>query len=88
MDWLNQVLADHDLPNAAFKVAYAISRHMNEAGEYNRGTTLLARRAQVTQRSLRALIKSLAERGHLEIIRPGGLEANIYRPIIRVRGRK
>ncbi len=86
MDWLEQVLADQDLPDAAFKVAFAISRHLDEkTGECHRGHTPLARTAHVTQGTLRSLLKSLTERGHLEIIRPGAKGANIYRPNILVR---
>jgi hypothetical protein len=83
--WLNQVAADHDLPSAAFKLAYIVGRHVNrEKGCAWPGQESLARAIGTTVRTVRSLTENLIAQGHLdvEVHRGRGL-TNVYRMLLK-----
>jgi hypothetical protein len=69
--WLNRVLADRSLPPAAFKLAYAISQHINRHSRtaWPSQETLAAAigvpEGEHAARTVRRLLKVLVDGGHL-----------------------
>lgn len=80
-DWLNQVIADGDLPPAAFKLAYVISRHINRgSGDAWPGQERLAEAIGTTVRTVRDLTDRLVAGGHLAVEPHRGRHCtNLYR---------
>lgn len=75
--WLDQVLEDPGLTNAAFKIAYAVSAALLRDGDRARTSlavlgAALGRPGGDSPPEVRGPLEALAARGHLQIIRGGG----------------
>jgi DNA-binding MarR family transcriptional regulator len=82
--WLDQVALDHDLPPAAFKVAYVIGQHVNrQSGEAWPSTDSIAHRAGLAQSTVRSMVDRLEESGHLAVDYGSRGHPNKYRPITK-----
>ena len=79
--WLNQVLADHSLPAAAFKLAYCITQHINRKSRTAwPSQARLAKAIGLDVRTVRRLAEQLATAGHLDVeVHQGGQRTNDYR---------
>jgi helix-turn-helix protein len=79
---LDVIVADKELPSAAFGVAYVIAQHLNkETNEAFPGTDVIAEEAGLAQSTVRAMVDKLAERGHyaVEFGSRGSGHSNKYR---------
>jgi hypothetical protein len=73
-EFMNQVLADQDLPARAFHVAYVIAGKVKEKGHAYMSLGYLAQRLQFHEegRGVRDLVHALRDRGHIRVtVRPG-----------------
>lgn len=79
--WLNQVLADRELPLNAFRLAFVIAQHVNrQSGKAWPGIKTMATLTGLTDRSVSRLAGALEERGHLTIdVNRGRHHTNVYR---------
>jgi Helix-turn-helix domain len=79
--WLDQVLADDNLPATAFKLAYAIGQHINrQSGRAWPSQKRLGEATGLTVRTVRSLTEQLQKAGHLEVeLHRGRNQTNVYR---------
>jgi hypothetical protein len=85
--WLKQIFADAGIPASGFKLAFAISQHINRT---TRKTFVsqktLAAETGLKERATRTLIDSLRARGHLAVdIGHGPGQASEYRMVLHNR---
>lgn len=77
--WLDSVLADHELQQVTFKVAYVIACHVNrQSGEAWPSIDTIAEIIGVDGRTVARSISQLCEGGHLEKRRGGFGKSNRY----------
>jgi hypothetical protein len=84
--WLDQIVCEKSLPSNGFAVAYVISQHLNrETGEAFPSTETIGDRSGLYPASVRAMVKALADAGHLAVEwgRKGRGHPNRYRMIIK-----
>jgi len=79
--WLDQVLADDNLPATAFKLAYVIGQHINrQSGRAWPSQKRLGEATGLTARTVRSLTEQLQKAGHLEVeLHRGRNHTNVYR---------
>src|SRR5262245_47133994 len=65
--WLDQVFDDPRMTGAPACVMYAVSRHVDPSLTCNPGDFTLAKKAHVTERTVRSSISLAVERGHIEV---------------------
>jgi hypothetical protein len=84
--WLNQVRSDPELTPLAFMLAYVLADLVNEReGCAWPGVVHLASQCHVTEKGVKKVIRSLAERGHLSVEAGIGRgRTNRYRWIIKL----
>src|SRR6516162_6935935 len=82
--WLDQVLADRDIPDSAFRLAYAITSFINRGARYAWPShATLAKQIGFDDRSIRRCVAILQQAGHLDVESGGGRhKTNRYRPIL------
>ena len=83
--WLDQVLADRDIPEPAFRVAYALSSFVNrKSGAAWPSHATLAQKTGLGESTVRRHLATLHTAGHLAVeLHRGRNGTNRYRPIIR-----
>jgi hypothetical protein len=84
--WLEQVAHDPELPASAFKVAWAISQHLNHhTSEAFPGTQCIAGRIAMSQGTVIDMVRRLSDAGHLAVDpgRRGRGHSNHYRMILK-----
>jgi Helix-turn-helix domain len=79
--WLDQVLADENLPATAFRLAYVIGQHLNrQSGKAWPSQKRLGEATGLTARTVRSLTEQLQKAGHLEVeLHRGRNHTNVYR---------
>lgn len=66
--WLNEVASDPTLPPSAFKIAYAIARHVNrQSGEAWPSHRLIASEIRMSCDTVKEMIGRLKQAGHLAV---------------------
>jgi hypothetical protein len=84
--WLDQVLADSELPPSAFKVAYRLGQDFNERfdGEAWESCKKIGRAIGLSEATIIIMVRRLHERGHLRVEwgRPGRGHPNRYQMIL------
>jgi len=90
-DWLDQVNADPALPPAAFKIAYAIGKHLNRTHRTAYpGVSRLAAQTTMTPRNARRMVRALVRGRHLKRdprkTEHGDDDSYLCRPIVHASG--
>jgi hypothetical protein len=85
--WLDQILADTELPDSAFKVAFVVNQGFREDydGEAWMGFRYIAERTRLAKRTVIDDVRLLQERGHWQFGggRPGSGHAHRYAMILK-----
>jgi len=83
MAWLERVQDHPDLPQSAFAVAFALSRHMNRAtGDAWPSQATIGGMAGVKARQVRNLIRALSDAGLIEVKSGGYQKPDRYRMVM------
>jgi hypothetical protein len=83
MAWLRQVASDRWLNNRAASIAIAISDYANPATRLARPTQQqIANSLGITDRTVRAVVTGMAERGHLQVAVHRNQQPNTYRLVL------
>jgi DNA-binding MarR family transcriptional regulator len=87
MAWLRQVASDRWLNNRAGSVAIALCEHADPATRLARPVQQqIADRLGITDRTVRAVVTGMAQRGHLQVTVRRNQQPNTYR-LVLVEGR-
>lgn len=80
LDWLDTVAADREVNTTTFKVAFVVAQHVNSrTGEAWPKQERVARIVGASETTVRASLKILVTRGHLEQGKKGARNLNKYR---------